>query len=412
MASIRRKIFTFWVLPNGQRVPANTPGAKKQTQKSQDFYGFWTNEAGREQQIRFKNCRDRKAAQILLADHLKRLAREAAGLDIPLPDRLPYQEHLRSYVQELQARKRNDEYIGKIRRHVDFLMAKLKLIYLEDVKAAEVRALLLGKDVSARTRDSMRQSLSYFLNWCASPSIGRLVVNPLRTLPAFKGSKVRERRALNAADLQKLLDAARRRPLANFLQLSGAKKGKDGKKAMHTSPEYLEKLRIAGWQRALLYKFAMLTASRYGAICSLTVAALSLNGPQPKALFASEQVKGKRSVEKPLPPTLVADLKEWIAFTGKQPIDRVFGYSQASVTRELKKDMEFAGIPYKDAAGRTFDFHAFKKSAITALAAAKVDVRLVQEFAEHRDIRLTLEVYNDVRDRPMNELFDALPAVE
>jgi hypothetical protein len=69
----------------------------------------------------------------------------------------------------------------------------------------------------------------------------------------------------------------------------------------------------------------------------------------------------------------VEDLRAWVAATGRRGGDRVFDLN-AQVTRELRKDLAFAGIPYRDSLGRTFDFHAFKKSGVTALARANVNL--------------------------------------
>jgi len=97
--------------------------------------------------------------------------------------------------------------------------------------------------------------------------------------------------------------------------------------------------------------------------------------------------------------------------TGKKGSDRVFDFNY-QITRELRKDLERAGIPYKDGLGRSFDFHAFKKSGITALAQAKVDVLKVRDLAEHRDVRLTTTAYHDAMGQPMDEVFAGMPKIK
>jgi hypothetical protein len=96
----------------------------------------------------------------------------------------------------------------------------------------------------------------------------------------------------------------------------------------------------------------------------------------------------------PLPPHLVALLPEWPQ--GCEPDAPVFLVPKYDeLLKALKKDLAFAGIPDRDAHGRVFDFPALRKSLGTHLRLAKVDPAVSQLFMRHRDIRLTVETYND-----------------
>src|SRR5262249_1302050 len=150
------------------------------------------------------------------------------------------------------------------------------------------------------------------------------------------------------------------------------------KKSRKCNPEHTQWLRRQGVQRALVYKMAALTLARFGAIRRLIVTALHLDAKPPHALFPARHVKGRRMIAKVLHPDLVQDLKDWIQLTGRSGTDRVFDVSR-QITRALRKDLAYAGIPYKDGLGRTFDFHALKKTGITALARARVDVLKVRD---------------------------------
>jgi hypothetical protein len=89
---------------------------------------------------------------------------------------------------------------------------------------------------------------------------------------------------------------------------------------------------------------------------------------------------------------------------------RVFDLNN-QITRELRKDLAYAGIPYKDGLGRTFDFHAFKKCGVTALARAGVNILAAKDYAEHAGVRQTAEAYRDALGQPMDEVFAGLPRV-
>ena len=99
-----------------------------------------------------------------------------------------------------------------------------------------------------------------------------------------------------------------------------------------------------------------------------------------------------------------------MALTGKKSGDRVFNLNK-QITRELRKDLEFAGIPYKDGLGRTFDFHALKTCGVTALVRTNVNLLSAKDYAEHTDVRLTTQAYRDAAVQPMGEVFDAPPRV-
>jgi integrase len=65
-----------------------------------------------------------------------------------------------------------------------------------------------------------------------------------------------------------------------------------------------------------------------------------------------------------------------------------------------------AGIPYKDAHGRYFDFHSFRKCTGSFLRQGGVDPSVSMKLLDHSDIRMTMQVYND------NELLDGKEALK
>ncbi len=73
-----------------------------------------------------------------------------------------------------------------------------------------------AEGMAARTRNSYVQALSSFCNWCVET--GRLAVNPVAKINKADEAvdRRRHRRALTEAELMKLLDVARRRPLADY----------------------------------------------------------------------------------------------------------------------------------------------------------------------------------------------------
>lgn len=97
-----------------------------------------------------------------------------------------------------------------------------------------------------------------------------------------------------------------------------------------------------------------------------------------------------------------------MADTGRQPADPVFS---VPTLKTFKGDMKRAGVPYKDARGRTADFHSLRRSTGTMLAVANVPPKEAQSYMRHSDIRLTLQVYADAGIVGMGNAVDAMSKV-
>jgi hypothetical protein len=110
MAFVARKVRTRYVIGSGKKikfVAKGTPGARQIQEKSRDYYGFWINGAGKKESVRFRNCREKAAAQVELNDHLKRLNLHKAGLaphpkDQAVWEQTPIEIHLQAYLTQLR----------------------------------------------------------------------------------------------------------------------------------------------------------------------------------------------------------------------------------------------------------------------------------------------------------------------
>jgi integrase len=102
------------------------------------------------------------------------------------------------------------------------------------------------------------------------------------------------------------------------------------------------------------------------------------------------------------------DLREWIRLSGRQNGDRLFNVP-TNFIRFFKKDLNFAGIPYRDAQGRYFDFHALRKCCNVFLGRGGVPPALRQKYMRHSDVRLTLQTYDDAEQYEQELVLAALP---
>ena len=94
------------------------------------------------------------------------------------------------------------------------------------------------------------------------------------------------------------------------------------------------------------------------------------------------------------------------------PLANVFNMPPSTHTAEmLRTDLQAAGIPYVDAAGRHVDFHALRHSFITALANSGVHPKTAQALARHSDINLTMSRYTHSVLEAQSEALGRLPDV-
>ena len=63
----------------------------------------------------------------------------------------------------------------------------------------------------------------------------------------------------------------------------------------------------------------------------------------------------------------------------------------------IRRDLDEAGIPYRDDAGRVADFHSLRHTFITNLARGGVHPKVAQALARHSTITLTMDRYSHTR---------------
>ena len=218
----------------------------------------------------------------------------------------------------------------------------------------------------------------------------------------------RERRTLAADDFARLIEAARQ-SRDDFRGLSGV-------------------------DRSILYITAAYTGLRARELASLRDTSLDLENGLPTAAVQAAYSKRRRKDIQPLRPDLARMLAEWIADRDQEPPEgppvlplRKRGQEPAepaSATRGaklwpgkwfreaaemLRADLAAAGIPYEDAAGRVFDFHALRHQFISGLAAAGVHPKVAQTLARHSTITLTMDRYTHLAVADVSGALEGLP---
>jgi integrase len=261
--------------------------------------------------------------------------------------------------------------------------------------------------MSAGNRNEFRSALVGFCNWCCKATVKRLVSNPFTAVPMAdaKSDKRRQQRALTEAQIGLLLRATAERPLKEAITV---RRGKNAGKPLATVREEVRASLVKlGYERSLLYKTMLLTGLRLNEVRSLTVAQLDLEAPASLTLDPKAE-KNREGNTLAIRDDLAADLRAWL--TDKQPTAKVFNVPKG-LLRIFDRDLAAAGIPKRDARGRTVSLHGLRHSFVTHLSRKGVAPRTAQAAARHSDFKLTMNTYTDESQLQVREALNVLPTM-
>ena len=91
-----------------------------------------------------------------------------------------------------------------------------------------------------------------------------------------------------------------------------------------------------------------------------------------------------------------------------QPLDYVFR-GRLPEMDVMRRDLNAAGIPYRDEEGRVFDFHALRMTFGTWWTLSGATPRETMEAMRHSDIKLTMGIYTDAGKLALREAMNKLP---
>jgi hypothetical protein len=176
---------------------------------------------------------------------------------------------------------------------------------------------------------------------------------------------------------------------------------------------------LASRDRAVLYPVAAYTGLRESELASLTPESFDLDSNPPAVTVEAAYSKHRRKDTQPLRSDLAALLRDWMKDkpTGKRLWPGGWGRHGAKMVRadleaasaaKKKADPKSTGIPYRDVAGRVFDFHALHQF-ISSLAAAGIHPKVAQALARHSTIPLTMDRYSHVHLFDQTAALDKLP---
>lgn len=390
---IRRVVF---VNADGQRVPKGTPGAVEKVWTNKKYYvGYRVNGKYR----RVPAFRDRAASQVRLAEIVRRLEREEAGM---APDPFaqhaarPLGDHLEEYVRSVEARPGNPKYKGE---SVRILRKALNgLSSLRELTSEWMFGYLEGLRTAPNTRKKCHSAVQMFCKWLFQQR--RIPEQVAARVPIPRGGVQRRFRSLGLEEVRSLLRSARTRRLEEATSRKGH--------PMRASEDVIAARTLEGRERHLLYMTAITTGLRKEELSRLRVGHLNpLARPFPTVEVPAENTKGRRGATLLLIPSLARELAAWVSERGLTENDFIF-----KVGRHLhvtfRNDCRHAGIPLETVKGLT-RFRSLRKSSNVLLRLAGVPLKERQLFMRHTDIRLTSDTYDDLS---LEELTSIVPAFE
>ena len=460
-------------------VPVRTPekgknaGVPRLLIETSTYYAKYRDADGHVQYVS-TGCRDEQAARNVLAELEKRVDKVRSGIRSRSEDAVidhqprPLADHFDSYLTNLEAEGTSPMHRDNVERCLTRIASDCGFTRLADLsRDALERWLVLqakpteaGKPgMSARTRNIHRACCVAFCNWCLATN--RLLMNPFAKVAKAdeESDPRRKRRSMTEAELARLLDVARRRPLAQYGRATVQKdmserKGKRdtwrtvpltyaalnaaterARERLKDNPALVARLERLGRERALIYKTLVLTGLRKGELASLTIGQLVLDGPHPHAVLHAANEKNRQGSQIVLRSDLAADLAQWVAelnsasASGSEAVAGLVGPYGAltldaampvatplftvpdKLVKVFDRDLKAAGIAKVDDRGRTLDVHALRHSFGTLLSKGGVAPRTAQAAMRHASIDLTMNVYTDPRLLDVQGALDALPAL-
>ena len=285
--------------------------------------------------------------------------------------------HLADFEQALLAKGSTAKHARQVKGRAERLADGCKFVRWSDIQPSRVqnwlheqrqditdaKGKLVKRGISAQTSNFYLQNFKQFCTWMVRD--GRAAENPVQHLQGVnvRTDRRHDRRALTVDELRKLLQAA----------LSGP-----------------ERYGMTGAERMLCYRLTLETGLRAGEIRSLTRASFDLASDGPTVTIEAAYSKRRRRDQQPLRPDTAAMLAQHLQH--KAPAAKAFNLPE-DAAEMLRKDLQAAGIAYRDDTGRVADFHALRHTFITNLASSGVSPKVAQSLARHSTITLTMDRY-------------------
>jgi len=324
-------------------------------------------------------------------------------------------EDLEPFARALKAKGTTAKHAELLKSRITRLLKKCGFQHWGDITGTRLITTLEamrqgqeGKDgrtikgIGAQTFNFYLQAIKQFCRWGVRER--RIAESPVAYLTGLNPKMHRrfDRRALTAAELTALLDAA-------------------AVGRIHHG--------MSGPERALLYRLAVETGLRVAELQSLTPLSFDLSSDEPTVTVAAAYSKRRRQDTIPLLPELTDLLTKHVPTIPEgTPVFRVpdkpaemlredltaarnAWLEQIEDPEERQRREKSDHLRYRTAAG-VIDFHALRHTFITNLARGGVHPKLAQDLARHSDINLTMSRYSHTELAERAKALASLPGTK
>jgi integrase len=294
----------------------------------------------------------------------------------------PIGAHLDDWQTVLLSKGDSAKHVGGTIGQARRLLERAGITRLSGLSAdrlQEALASMRAEGASLSTLNSYRTSARAFGAWLARS--GRLRSNPMAALSGYNASEDprHERRTLGLDELRLLIDAA------------------------HRGEPYQ---RMPGPARALVYRLATSSGLRFSELASLRPASFDLEACPPLVTCGAGYTKNGQTATLALPTDLADDLRSYLA---GRPADGPAFDLPAKGAKMLRVDLVAAGLPYRDDAGRVFDFHSLRCQFATVLDQTGASPRTTQRLMRHSTLDLTNR-YTRPRSVDLHSAVESIPS--
>jgi integrase len=433
--------------PDGKRVTRDTPGAVRVESKSPTWWGRYTDGAGVEHQVRLS--RSKETARRMLAKLAGDAQLASVGITDPFAEHRarPLTEHAEDFVRHLAAKGDTAKHFKRVRQRCLAVLEGLGAESLEDLQPSAVLEFLADLRAQGRPRVELPEGQEWFTKaelvavlGVHPGSVGGVVARngleavgntrarryPRATVKALQDRLCRGRGVRTSNHyLEAVKNFTRwlvkdRRAAYDPLACLSAQNPDADVRVLRRALEpgefaaLVEAARngkpfrgLTGPDRAALYVLAAHTGFRASELASLTPASFDFDGPT--VTVEAAYSKHRRRDVQPLRPDVAAILREYVRGRPDQSPLWPGGWTDDGALM-MRHDLARAGIPFLDAKGRAYDFHALRHQFISDLVAAGVHPRDAQVLARHSTITLTMKRYAHVRPANLHAALDKLPA--
>jgi len=183
---------------------------------------------------------------------------------------------------------------------------------------------------------------------------------------------------------------------------------------------------ITGWERALIYRFAIETGFRANEISSLKRPAFDFKAGTVK--LEGKYTKNRKNAVLPVRASTMERIQEHLK--AKMPTAPAFRIPKGNTARMIQKDMNDARkawiknakdnpaehqrrndsdfLKLKTSEGKV-DFHSLRHTFGTLLASAGIHPKIAQELMRHSDVNLTLNRYSHAQEGQFTTAINSLP---